>query len=138
MHSYAKLVEMRRHMDYFKSSGKSLIAYMDSGAEKEYFLALGCDEVGGCLYVYVGVCACMVCLSVCTRVCGGDGRVGARADCTGMCMYRHTHAVMNVGGRWCSCTLSDTYPPLAHHNPTGHRRQIYMPPGGALRLQVDM
>lgn len=39
-------MEMRRHLDYFKASGKSLIAYMDAGAEKEYFLALGCDEVG--------------------------------------------------------------------------------------------
>lgn len=57
MHSYAKLVEFRRHMDYFKSSGKSLIAYMDSGAEKEYFLALGCDEVGGCVCMCICVCA---------------------------------------------------------------------------------
>lgn len=32
-------------MEYFKASGKSLIAYMDSAAEKEYFLALGCDEI---------------------------------------------------------------------------------------------
>jgi hypothetical protein len=32
-------------MDYFKASGKQLIAYMDSGSEKEYYLALGCDEV---------------------------------------------------------------------------------------------
>ena len=36
---------MRRHMEYFKASGKALVAYMDAGAEKEYFLALGCDEV---------------------------------------------------------------------------------------------
>ena len=42
---YAKLVEFRRHMEYFKSRGKQLVAYMDSGAEKEYFIALGCDEI---------------------------------------------------------------------------------------------
>lgn len=42
---YAKIVELRRAMDYFKASGKQLIAYMDSGSEKEYYLALGCDEV---------------------------------------------------------------------------------------------
>lgn len=42
---YGKLVELRRHMEYFKSSGKTLICYMDSGAEKEYYAALGCDEV---------------------------------------------------------------------------------------------
>lgn len=44
-------------MDYFKASGKSLIAYMDAGAEKEYFLALGCDEVccgGGDGHMYLG------------------------------------------------------------------------------------
>ena len=44
---YAKIVELRRAMDYFKASGKQLIAYMDSAAEKEYYLALGCDEVWG-------------------------------------------------------------------------------------------
>lgn len=42
---YAKIVELRRSMDYFKASGKNLVAYMDGGAEKEYYLALGCDEV---------------------------------------------------------------------------------------------
>lgn len=45
-HRYGKLVELRRHMEYFKASGKTLVAYMDSGAEKEYYAALGCDEVG--------------------------------------------------------------------------------------------
>lgn len=54
IHRYAKLVEMRRHMDYFKASGKSLIAYMDAGAEKEYFLALGCDEVGVMVVMFDG------------------------------------------------------------------------------------
>lgn len=48
---YAKLVELRRAMDYFKASGKQLIAYMDSAAEKEYYLALGCDEVGRGVWV---------------------------------------------------------------------------------------
>ncbi|GAB5031593.1 signal peptide peptidase [Nannochloropsis oceanica] len=42
---YAKIVELRRSMDYFKASGKNLVAYMDGGAEKEYYLALGCDEI---------------------------------------------------------------------------------------------
>ena len=47
---------MRRHMEYFKASGKALVAYMDAGAEKEYFLALGCDEVRLCLCLCGWMC----------------------------------------------------------------------------------
>ena len=31
-------------MQYFRQSGKEIIGYCSSGAEKELFLGLGCDE----------------------------------------------------------------------------------------------
>lgn len=42
---YAKLEEIRRHLDYFRQSGKKVIAYMQIGGEKEYFIGLSADEV---------------------------------------------------------------------------------------------
>lgn len=41
---YAKLQEIRRAMNYFKQSGKKIIAYTSAGAEKELYLSLECDE----------------------------------------------------------------------------------------------
>ncbi|GMH37280.1 hypothetical protein BSKO_05153 [Bryopsis sp. KO-2023] len=42
---WAKLTEVRRHVEFFKQSGKFSIAYMTRGAEKEYYLASACDEI---------------------------------------------------------------------------------------------
>eukprot|EP00184_Porphyridium_aerugineum_P006558 CAMPEP_0184696886 /NCGR_PEP_ID=MMETSP0313-20130426/4046_1 /TAXON_ID=2792 /ORGANISM="Porphyridium aerugineum, Strain SAG 1380-2" /LENGTH=661 /DNA_ID=CAMNT_0027155607 /DNA_START=259 /DNA_END=2244 /DNA_ORIENTATION=+ len=42
---YAKLIEIRRHMDYFKKSGKTIYCYFEIGGEKEYYLSMGCDKV---------------------------------------------------------------------------------------------
>ncbi|CAK9253180.1 unnamed protein product [Sphagnum jensenii] len=41
---YAKLIEVKRMMNYFRQSGKELVGYCASGAEKEYFLAQGFDQ----------------------------------------------------------------------------------------------
>lgn len=41
---YAKLQEIRRAMNYFRQSGKKIIAYTSAGAEKELYLSLECDE----------------------------------------------------------------------------------------------
>lgn len=41
---YAKLQEIRKEMKYFRDSGKLIIGYCAAGAEKEFFLSLGCDE----------------------------------------------------------------------------------------------
>lgn len=41
---YAKLQEARRYMSYFRQSGKRIIGYCSGGAEKELYLALGCDD----------------------------------------------------------------------------------------------
>lgn len=38
---YAKLTEVRRLMALYRQSGKKLIAYCSTGAEKEFFFALG-------------------------------------------------------------------------------------------------
>lgn len=42
---YAKLIEIRRNINFFKKSGKPVVAYCESGSEKEFFLSLSCDEV---------------------------------------------------------------------------------------------
>ncbi|KAJ8901717.1 hypothetical protein NDN08_003923 [Rhodosorus marinus] len=42
---YAKLEEVRRHMEFFRQSGKKLVAYTQLGGVKEYFLSLSADEV---------------------------------------------------------------------------------------------
>jgi len=42
---YAKLEELRRHLDYVRASGKLVRVYMESGSEKEYFLTLSADRV---------------------------------------------------------------------------------------------
>eukprot|EP00168_Porphyra_purpurea_P006365 TRINITY_DN1783_c0_g1_i2.p1 TRINITY_DN1783_c0_g1~~TRINITY_DN1783_c0_g1_i2.p1 ORF type:complete len:576 (-),score=245.43 TRINITY_DN1783_c0_g1_i2:202-1929(-) len=42
---WAKLQELRRHLDYFRASGKKVTVYMETGAEKEYYLSLSADEV---------------------------------------------------------------------------------------------
>lgn len=42
---WAKLTEIRRHITLFRQSGKFSIAYLDRGAEKEYYLASACEEI---------------------------------------------------------------------------------------------
>jgi hypothetical protein len=42
---YAKLQEVRRAMDVFRQSNKTIVAYCSAGAEKELYLALGADEI---------------------------------------------------------------------------------------------
>lgn len=42
---WAKLTEIRRHIEFFRQSGKFTIAYLDRGSEKEYFLASACEEL---------------------------------------------------------------------------------------------
>ena len=39
------LQELRRSLDFFRSSGKFTIATMDRGGEKEYFMACACQEI---------------------------------------------------------------------------------------------
>ncbi|KAI3438408.1 hypothetical protein D9Q98_000839 [Chlorella vulgaris] len=42
---WAKLQEVRRHIEYFRSSGKFCMAYMERAGEKEYYLASACGEI---------------------------------------------------------------------------------------------
>jgi protease-4 len=42
---YARLQEARRYLDYFRQSGKPVIVYMPVASEREYYLALGADEI---------------------------------------------------------------------------------------------
>ena len=39
------LQELRRSLDFFRTSGKFSIATMNRGGEKEYFLCCGCEEI---------------------------------------------------------------------------------------------
>lgn len=38
---WGKVLEIRRHLEYFRASGKSVTAYIESGGPKEFFLAMG-------------------------------------------------------------------------------------------------
>lgn len=42
---WAKLAEVRRHIELFRASGKFSYAYMTLGGEKEYYLASACERV---------------------------------------------------------------------------------------------
>ena len=42
---WAKVQEIRSHIEFFKASNKPTVAYMKRGGEKEYFLATACDEI---------------------------------------------------------------------------------------------
>lgn len=42
---WARLQELRRSLDFFRSSGKWSIATMQRGGEKEYFMCCGCQEI---------------------------------------------------------------------------------------------
>jgi signal peptide peptidase SppA len=42
---YAKLTELKRSIALFRDSGKKVYAYCSGGAEKELFVALGCDAL---------------------------------------------------------------------------------------------
>lgn len=42
---WGKLLEIRRHIEFFKKSGKFTVAYLERAGEKEYFLATGFDEI---------------------------------------------------------------------------------------------
>ena len=41
---YAKLIELKRAMEYFKKSGKKIYGYSETASEKELFLSLSCDQ----------------------------------------------------------------------------------------------
>lgn len=38
---WGKIMEIRRHLEYFRASGKSISVFMEMGGPKEYFLAMG-------------------------------------------------------------------------------------------------
>lgn len=38
---WAKVFEMRRHLEYFRASGKGITVFMETGGPKEYFLGMG-------------------------------------------------------------------------------------------------
>ncbi|URE34768.1 Peptidase family S49 [Musa troglodytarum] len=42
---WAKIDEIRRHIQYFKKSGKFIVSYVTICGEKEYYLACACGEV---------------------------------------------------------------------------------------------
>ena len=42
---WAKAQELRKHIAFFRLSGKATVAYMKRGGEKEYYLATACDEI---------------------------------------------------------------------------------------------
>jgi len=42
---WAKLMEIRRHLEFFNASGKFSVAYIESGGEKEYFVASAFQEI---------------------------------------------------------------------------------------------
>lgn len=42
---WAKAQEIRRHLEYFRASGKFSVVYMKQGAEKEYYLATAFEEL---------------------------------------------------------------------------------------------
>ena len=42
---YARLQEIRRYLHYFRQSGKPVVAFMAVATEKEYYVALGADEI---------------------------------------------------------------------------------------------
>ncbi|XP_057420423.1 serine protease SPPA, chloroplastic-like [Lotus japonicus] len=42
---WAKIEEIRRHILYFRKSGKFVVAYVPSCREKEYYIACACDEI---------------------------------------------------------------------------------------------
>eukprot|EP00240_Pyramimonas_obovata_P005752 CAMPEP_0118943552 /NCGR_PEP_ID=MMETSP1169-20130426/38547_1 /TAXON_ID=36882 /ORGANISM="Pyramimonas obovata, Strain CCMP722" /LENGTH=318 /DNA_ID=CAMNT_0006888835 /DNA_START=52 /DNA_END=1004 /DNA_ORIENTATION=- len=42
---WAKLDELRRHIAYFRQSGKFCMAYMEVASEKEFYVAAACEEI---------------------------------------------------------------------------------------------
>jgi Peptidase family S49 len=44
-HQNVQAQEIRRHVAFFRASGKPTVAYMKRGGEKEYYLATCCEEV---------------------------------------------------------------------------------------------
>ncbi|GAQ82938.1 hypothetical protein KFL_001300010 [Klebsormidium nitens] len=64
---WGKIQELRRHIEYFKKSGKYTIAYVETGGEKEYMLASACNE----LYVPPGAYLSLRGLSVSGSFLGG-------------------------------------------------------------------
>ena len=42
---WAKAQEIRRHVAFFRESGKPAVAWMKRGGEKEYYLATSCEEI---------------------------------------------------------------------------------------------
>lgn len=52
---WAKLQEIKRHIQLFRESGKFSVAYMTMGGEKEYYLASCCEEIYVPPSAYVGL-----------------------------------------------------------------------------------
>ncbi|KAG2432803.1 hypothetical protein HXX76_008537 [Chlamydomonas incerta] len=42
---WGKVQEIKRHIDYFRASGKYCVAFMKQAGEKEYYLATACSEM---------------------------------------------------------------------------------------------
>ncbi|MCO5558984.1 hypothetical protein L7F22_012575 [Adiantum nelumboides] len=64
---WGKIEEIRRHILFFKKSGKFIISYMTVGGEKEYYLARTCQE----LYVPPGAYVTLYGLKVQATFLGG-------------------------------------------------------------------
>lgn len=64
---WAKIEEIRRHIEYYKESGKPLVGYMPVGGEKEYYLACACKE----LYAPPGAYISLLGLKVQAQFLGG-------------------------------------------------------------------
>eukprot|EP00250_Pteridium_aquilinum_P028242 c36833_g1_i1 orf=173-2296(-) len=64
---WAKIEEIRRHVLFYKKSGKFIVSYMTVGGEKEYYLARTCEE----LYVPPGAYVTLYGLKVQATFLGG-------------------------------------------------------------------
>jgi protease IV len=42
---WARVQEIRRHVEFFRASGKETVAFVTRGGEREYYLATACAEV---------------------------------------------------------------------------------------------
>lgn len=52
---WAKLQEIKRHVERFRQSGKFSVAFLTMGGEKEYYLASSCEEIYVPPSAYVGL-----------------------------------------------------------------------------------
>jgi hypothetical protein len=75
---WAKLQEIRRHLDLFNASGKFSIAYMKQGGEKEFYLASACKVQQGQCANAAYVCLLLYLLLRC--ILGLERRAAVLAD----------------------------------------------------------